>query len=289
MTVDSNEFARYLLLSWVQVRPLLKLQGSVPVTIELSFDLSLSQTQVKLVEAGLCLPENNVLSWEELEEIDSNENACYLIEEGYVTKIHRFSEDLNRVYTLMPTEAAPTMLISGFPMHRIKGNNPHLDTISKVKTIAPTTGTVLDTTMGLGYTAIEMAKRADEVITIELDPAVLEICRFNPWSRNLFSDPRIKIRIGDCYEVIDEFDDNTFSRILHDPPTFSLAGDLYSSDFYRKLYRVLKQRGRLFHYVGDPKSKSGRGTTRGVKRRLMDAGFQRVMPRERAFGLLAYK
>jgi hypothetical protein len=52
---------------------------------------------------------------------------------------------------------------------------------------------------------------------------------------------------------------------------------------------VLKPGGRLFHYIGSPESKSGGGVTRGVLRRLQQAGFRRVVRRAEAFGVVAYK
>ena len=69
------------------------------------------------------------------------------------------------------------MLIAGFVMHRIKDIDPMQDTLRKIATISPIVGRVLDTATGLGYTAIEAAKSADEVVTIELDPGVQEIAR----------------------------------------------------------------------------------------------------------------
>ena len=125
--------------------------------------------------------------------------------------------------------------------------------------------------------------------TIELDPTVLELCRLNPWSQKLFDSSRIEQRIGDAWDVIETLEEESYSRILHDPPTFSLAGHLFSGDFYRELYRVLRRNGRLFHYIGDPNSKSGRNTTRGVIKRLKEAGFKQVIPKSRAFGVAAYK
>ncbi len=77
--------------------------------------------------------------------------------------------------------------------------------------------------------------------------------------------------------------------VIHDPPMFKLAGHLYSQAFYQGLYRVLKRNGRLFHYVGDPDSRSGRNITRGVMKRLGEAGFSRVTGRPRAFGVVAVK
>jgi hypothetical protein len=173
-------------------------------------------------------------------------------------------------------------------MHRIKGADPQQDTQAKLAAARPS-GRVLDTAMGLGYTAIGAAQRAASVLTIELDPAVVEICRLNPWSQGLFSADTIERRIGDSFDVIETRDDGEFSCIIHDPPTFSLAGHLYSLDFYRELYRVLAHRGRLFHYIGDLKSRSGAGVARGVRQRLRQAGFTRIADKKRAFGVVAYK
>ncbi|MFQ5437062.1 MAG: spermine synthase, partial [Anaerolineae bacterium] len=235
------------------------------------------------------LPDGQTLTWAQIEEIAANELACYRVEDNDIAKIQIFSEAFNRFYSLMPTPAAPTMLISGIPMHRIKNTDPHRDTLSKIKAVAPITGEALDTTMGLGYTAIQAAQTAVHVTTIELDPAVVEICRQNPWSQELFTAPNISRLVGDAADVIEELEDGRFQRIIHDPPTFSLAGHLYSTEFYRGLYRVLAGNGRLFHYIGDPKSKSGAGVTRGVIRRLQEAGFRRVKPRPQAFGVVASK
>ena len=131
----------------------------------------------------------------------------------------------------MPTAGAPTILISGIPMHRIKGIDPHQDTLQKIGTIKPLHGQVLDTATGLGYTAIEAARTADQVITIELDPTVLSIARVNPWSQSLFDNPMITRLLGDSYDLLDTLKDRSFDRIIHDPPMFKLAGHLYSQAF----------------------------------------------------------
>ncbi|NOZ49313.1 MAG: methyltransferase, partial [Chloroflexi bacterium] len=149
-------------------------------------------------------------------------------------------------------------------------------------------GRVLDTATGLGYTAILASRRAEVVTTIELDPAVLEIARLNPWSQALFHSSNIEQRLGDAFDVAESLPDHSFDRIIHDPPMFKLAGHLYSTDFYRQLHRLLNSRGRLFHYIGDPDSKSGRNTTRGVIQRLQEAGFRRVQRAPQAFGVIAW-
>jgi predicted methyltransferase len=88
-------------------------------------------------------------------------------------------------------------------------------------------------------------------------------------------------------ELIEDFAAAAFDAILHDPPMFSLAGELYSLAFYRQLHRVLRRGGRLFHYIGNPESRSGATITRGVMKRLGEAGFQRVQTRPQAFGVTA--
>ena len=277
-----------LVVSHIQVQPLLALRPEVPVTVSVSLDLNLTETEVALTEAGLSLPDGQTLSWNALEAIAEDETGCYRIERNGGTRIQFYSELLDRAYVLYPTSSAPTMLISGLPMHRIKDTDPHRDTLAKMKAARPA-GQVLDTTTGLGYTAIQAARRAEHVTTIELDPTVVEICRLNPWSQDLFENEKITRRLGDAFDVVETLEEGVFRRVVHDPPTFSLAGHLYSTDFYREVYRVLTGSGRLFHYVGDLSSRSGAGVARGVRQRLVEAGFRRVEDRPRAYGVLAYK
>ncbi len=277
------------ILSHIQTQPLLRARAAGQHRVEVSPDLGLTTVEVVTESAGVRFPNGELLRWEAIEEINSSENNCFVIEDSEPRKIQLFSEFTNRLYSLMPTRAAPTMLVSGIPMHRIKGTDPYRDTLEKIKTVKPVVGYVLDTATGLGYTAIEAAKTADHVVTIELDPTALEIARLNPWSRALFDNPTITQRIGDSYDMIEEFGDQTFTRIIHDPPAFRLAGHLYSGKFYAELHRVLRRGGRLFHYVGNPESKSGGSITRGVMRRLREAGFSRVARRPRAFGVVAFR
>lgn len=278
-----------IVLSHIQTQLFLQAREANRHRAEVSPDLGLTTVEVGIESAGVRFPNGEWLRWEAIEEISASENNCFVIEDGALRKIQLFSEFTNLLYSLMPTRTAPTMLVSGIPMHRIKGTDPHRDTLEKIKTVKPVVGRVLDTATGLGYTAIEAAKTADHVVTIELDPAVLEIARLNPWSRDLLDNPKIAQRIGDSYDVVEEFGDQTFTRIIHDPPAFSLAGHLYAREFYVELHRVLRRGGRLFHYVGNPESKSGGNITHGVIRRLQEAGFSRVARRPRAFGVAAFK
>jgi predicted methyltransferase len=278
----------HLVLSHYQTAPLLKERKSIGSGISFSPDLGFSLLEGRITPEGVEIPNQEILGWEAIQEIDSAPNNCFTLLDGIPEKILLFSELTNSSYSLYPTAGAPTMLISGIPMHRIKGSDPWHDTLEKIKAARPA-GRVLDTATGLGYTAIEAAKTAESVLTVELDPAAQEICRQNPWSHSLFDNPKIEQRIGDSFDVIETLDTASFSCIIHDPSTFSLAGHLYSGEFYRELIRVLKPAGRAFHYIGDPESKSGQRTTAGVIQRLEKAGFARVQRVPRAFGVVAYK
>ena len=259
------------------------------MTVETSSDLGLSTVTVLLTSEGVTFPNGEHLDWHSIEKISKSEVNCFILKDNTIRPIQVFSESTNRVCSLMPTRGAPSMLIAGFVMHRIKDIDPMQDTLRKIAAISPIVGRVLDTATGLGYTAIEAAKTADEVVTIELDPGVQEIARLNPWSQALFHSPKIRQIMGDAYKVVQTFEDGSFSRIIHDPPTFSLAGELYSGAFYLQLFRVLKRGGRLYHYIGDPNSKASGGVTKGVLKRLQDAGFARVVRKPEAYGVVAFK
>lgn len=278
-----------IVLSHFQAKRILEARKNGQALVKVSLDLNLTESEITLQSEGILLPAGESLDWKSLEEISGNEVACYCVEDHAAEPIKGFSEFSGRVYGLMPTVSAPTMLVSGIPMHRIKDTNPYQDTLSKIKAIAPIKGDVLDTATGLGYTAIEAAKTARSVVTIEIDPAAQRIARLNPWSQALFGNPKITQLIGDAFDEIEKFAAETFSAILHDPPMFSLAGDLYSLTFYQQAFRVLKHNGKIFHYIGDPESKSGARVTAGVIRRLQDAGFKRVTRAPRAFGVVAHK
>jgi hypothetical protein len=277
-----------VILSHYQAAPLLNARRAAQTTLSVSLDLGLTHSVARLDDMGVTFPDGSAVGWAEIEKIAESENACFAVRDGRVEKIHAYSPATNRFCGLMPTTAAPTLLVAGFPMHRIKGTDPARDTQSKIAALKPA-GRVLDTCTGLGYTAIAASELAEHVTTIELDPTVLDIARQNPWSQKLFDNPKITQRLGDSYELIQSFEAGAFARVAHDPPTFSLAGELYSAAFYQEVYRVLTPRGRLFHYIGDLESAHGARVAKGVVKRLREAGFATVRPAPQAFGVAAQK
>jgi uncharacterized protein len=76
-------------------------------------------------------------------------------------------------------------------------------------------------------------------------------------------------------EHIGSLPSESFDAVLHDPPRFGIAGELYSQAFYDQLARVLRPNGRLFHYTGTPnKLTSRRDVPNEVSGRLQRAGFR---------------
>jgi predicted methyltransferase len=276
-------------LSHFQAQELLAARQAGASSIVVSPDLGLTTITTALDEDGAVFPTGERLPWAEVERIQRAANVCFQVADGTALAIRRFSEVTGWTRALMPTAEAPTTLVAGLPMHRIKDTDPWADSQAKIATLAPISGRVLDTATGLGYTAILAARTAAEVVTIELDPAALEIAAMNPWSRELFTRANIRQLTGDAAEILPKLEDGGFTRILHDPPMITIAGDLYGEAFYRELLRVLRRGGRLYHYIGDPQSASGRRTTAGVIRRLQSAGFTSVTRRPEAFGVLAQK
>jgi uncharacterized protein len=274
-----------LLLSAIQAKPLLAKRG-IAETARTSADLNLTKIDVSLTAKGVIFPQEEV-RWDAIEKIVEQDRKVFAIEHGVAKALQVFSESTGWVRSLCPTESAPTVLVSGIPMHRIKDTDPMQDTRAKITALGIQKGRVLDTATGLGYTAIAAAKSAKEVVTIELDPAAIELARFNPWSQELFTRTNITQIIGDTLDEIVEMPSASFSAIIHDPPTMALGGELYSEDFYREMRRVLSRGGKVFHYICDPTSNLGKKLWPGVFRRLHAAGFKKVDRHPEAFGVTA--
>jgi uncharacterized protein len=175
---------------------------------------------------------------------------------------------------LVPTEwGPPTFEIDGIKMLPTAKVSPYADAERKVALIQPRGKAILDTCGGLGYFASWCLQGgAAQIRSFEKNPDVLWLRSLNPWSPA--SGGALQLTLGDIVEWIVDLPAASVDAILHDPPRFGIAGELYSQSFYDHLARVLKRKGRLFHYTGTPnRLTSGRDVPNEVARRLRLAGF----------------
>lgn len=191
--------------------------------------------------------------------------------------VSRFSGSLIK---LVPTEwGAPTFEIDGIKMLPTAKESPFEDARRKVALVEPRGKVLLDTCGGLGYfAACCLESGVARIHSFEKNADVLWLRTLNPWS----PDPdeptnggRLQLTHADVSQAIAQVADASMDALLHDPPRFGIAGELYSQVFYDQLARVLRRGGRLFHYTGSPnKLTSDRDVPREVAKRLDKAGFK---------------
>lgn len=179
---------------------------------------------------------------------------------------------------LVPAEwDAPTFEIDGIKMLPTSRESPIDDARRKVALVQPAGKRVLDTCGGLGYfAACCLDAGVQSIRSFEKNEDVLWLRTLNPWSPDPeASAGRLQLAHADVSRAIETLPDAGFDAVLHDPPRFGIAGELYSQVFYDQLARVLVRGGRLFHYTGSPnRLTSGRDVPREVAKRLEKAGFR---------------
>ena len=266
-----------MIISYIQASQLLETSKKGLKETEISLDLNKTLSKIKIQNNEFVFPDNQRLNESQLKKPIKDRESCFLVRDSALVKIQLFSADTNRFYKLVPTANAPTIESSGIRMHVTREMSPAEDTQKKIESISPIKGNVLDTCTGLGYTAIAASKTADFVFTCERDENVIEIAKHNPWSGELFNNKKISILKADIFDEIKIFKPNMFDAVIHDPPRLSLSPLLYSLDFYRQLFRVLKKNGNLYHYTGNPGSKNRNINLPGnVSKRLKQAGFKEI-------------
>ena len=235
-------------------------------TVACSLDLGRSTTKVEVGDAGWTW-QGRRFPWLE----SCKDRTIYHWAGGAFEPVARFTTSLIK---LVPTQwGPPTFEIDGIKMLPTAQVSPYADAERKVALIQPRGKVVLDTCGGLGYFAAWcLAGQAAKVLSFEKNPDVIWLRSLNPWSPS--ADDGLTLTQGDIAEQIVKLPVGSVDAILHDPPRFGIAGELYSQAFYDHLARVIRRRGRLFHYTGTPnKLTSGRDVPNEVAKRLRQAGF----------------
>lgn len=248
-------------------------------TVACSLDLDLGTTTVAVEQQGWTW-RGRRYPWLE----SCRDRTVYCWDGTAFLPVARFSAALIK---LVPTDwGPPTFEIDGIKMLPTSTVSPYEDARRKVELIQPAGKVILDTCGGLGYFAAWCVRGgAARVLSFEKNADVIWLRGLNPWSPQ--PDAVLTLTAGDVAEHVAQLPPAAVDAILHDPPRFGIAGELYSQAFYDQLHRVLRRKGRLFHYTGTPnKLTSGRDVPREVARRLRHAGFA-VQPE--GDGLLAVK
>ena len=205
------------------------------------------------------------------------ERTLYYWDGDEFSPVSRFSGALIK---LVPTEwGAPTFEIDGIKMLPTSKESPFEDARRKVALVEPRGKAVLDTCGGLGYfAACCLEAGVGSILSFEKNADVLWLRTLNPWSpdpESPASGGRLQLTHADVSQAIAAIPAASVDAVLHDPPRFGIAGELYSQAFYDQLARVIRRGGRMFHYTGSPnKLTSDRDVPREVARRLEKAGFK---------------
>ena len=240
--------------------------GAGARTIACSFDLGRSQSTVEVDSQGW--------TWQgqQFPYPEACKDRTIYYWDGHAFQVAaRYTTALAK---LVPTEwGPPTFEIDGIKMLPTARVSPYADAARKVATVSPRGKVVLDTCGGLGYFAAWcMTGHAARILSYEKSADVLWLRGLNPWSPA--ASGTLSLVHGDIVESITAIPDRSIEAVLHDPPRFGIAGDLYSVAFYEQLARVLARGGRLFHYTGTPNKVSrGRNLPLEVATRLRHAGF----------------
>lgn len=235
-------------------------------TIECSLDLDRSTTKVEVGADGWRFQGQHFPFLE-----ICKDRTIYHWAGNTFEPVARFAGSLIK---LVPTDwGPPTFEIDGIKMLPTAQVSPYADAQRKVGLIQPRGKVILDTCGGLGYFAAWCVRgEARQVLSFEKNPDVIWLRSLNPWSPE--TGGSLTLTQGDIAQQIGSISNESVDAMLHDPPRFGIAGELYSQVFYDHLARVLKRKGKLFHYTGAPnKLTSGRDVPNEVAKRLRVAGF----------------
>lgn len=246
-------------------------------TVRCSLDLQRSEVEVAL--------DSRFFSYDGLEYpymVRCRDRTAYYWTGTEFAPIARFGTALIK---LVPTSwGPPTFEIDGIKMLPTARLSPISDATNKIALVQPRGKVVLDTCGGLGYfAACCLDAGATRVLSCEKNPDVIWLRGLNPWSPR--SGGALELMLVDVDDFLATLSPCSVDAVLHDPPRFAIAGELYSQQFYGELARVLRPGGLLFHYTGSPnKLARGRDLAAEVSQRLIRSGF---VPRVVGDGIVA--
>lgn len=236
---------------------------------QFTLDLGLSFEEVTIENRQLIVRDFTVTE-KQLAKIIKRGSVLFAVDEDGPYPLEIREETYSKLVPLEDKHGAPTFELSGVKMHRTMGIDPFEDARTKVKSVVSRGDHVFDTCGGMGYTSIWTRRLgASHTTSCELSEDVIALRKYNPYSREFLKDVGITRLNISCAQAIVDFDDDSLDCIIHDPPRFSLAGELYGEEFFWQMARVLKYDGKLCFYTGDPyRTGRGRKFVEGIEKRL---------------------
>ena len=111
---------------------------------------------------------------------------------------------------------------------------------------------------GEGASMRELLRHAciEEIVAVDLDPAVVEACRRHlpTWHQGSFDDPRVQLRFEDVCETLARAEDGSFDIIvldITDPIDEGPSVDLFTVKFFSEVKRVLADDGIMILQAGE--------------------------------------
>jgi len=248
--------------------------------INVSFDLGMEENIYDAEELKRKLP---------LDEIKGDWVYIYDDETGELVKLAFFTD---RLYRVRLFNGFPILEIDGVRMNLVKELNPILYAKAVVDGLRVRKGMrVLECCMGLGYITEELRKRGAEVWAVEKRKEVVELSKATPWFSHLHKAENVRIINKPIEEFLKEAEEEglTFHRIVHDPPSPRLAGELYSRTLYRAYYNAAEPKAILYHYSGLPGQQRGWDEVERTAERLEEVGWRVLRKDKRLKGVFAQK
>ena len=184
---------------------------------------------------------------------------------------------------LVPTDwGPPTFEIDGIKMLPTANVSPYADAQRKVPWCSLATKSMLDTCGGLGYFAAWcLAGGARQVTSYEKSADVMWLRALNPWSPENSGERDDRLSLTQEISPSDRAATRrSVDAVLHDPPRFGIAGELYSASVLPTAGESAQAQGHALslHRIAERTDQRTRCAERS-RARLQGAGIRRRIAR----------
>ncbi|MDD4983522.1 MAG: rRNA adenine N-6-methyltransferase family protein [Candidatus ainarchaeum sp.] len=255
----------YLTLETIQDYLIAKKENKT--TFETTFDLGISKTTWPIDKFEALLDKCPKIRNEDIVFYDEKKKEGVKLQISNENGIFSLRKDKN--------ENKPILYINAVKMNVSKdlGIDAYNENVMDSLEVS-TYDDVLEICTGAGYKTLLLAEKAKNVVSIEKSKEVLELMTYNPYTKELLKKENVKIITDDATNYAKKSKEK-FTKILHDPPTFKFAPELYTKEFYADLYGLAEEGCILFHYTGNPGNKfRGKDLTSATIERAKQAGWK---------------